>query len=265
MSSPSATPFGFTYDPAAFPAAPEPQNPEIALAYFQRAMPEFVWDAAALEGNPFTFPEVQTLMEGTTVGGHKVTDETEVQNIITASRLVSELVRGGGFALSPEVSNLVAAAIGRDLVLDAGMFRGTGAVGGTPTVRTGGDPYYPPATEDGGENLFALHGRIVEGLEEVAPGDPWRQALLYNLAGCFAQFYFDGNKRTSRLMMNGHLMAHGIEPISIPAASRQEYNQVMSQAYVTGDASAAIAFVGHCHERLVRARLGHPPPPSLRR
>jgi hypothetical protein len=29
----------------------------------------YVWDAAVLEGNPFTDPEVQTLLEGITVGG----------------------------------------------------------------------------------------------------------------------------------------------------------------------------------------------------
>ena len=34
-------------------------------------LPEYVWDAGVLEGNPFTFPVVKTLLEGVTVGGAK--------------------------------------------------------------------------------------------------------------------------------------------------------------------------------------------------
>ena len=30
-------------------------------------LPEYVWDAGVLEGNPFTFPEVKTLLEGVTI------------------------------------------------------------------------------------------------------------------------------------------------------------------------------------------------------
>jgi hypothetical protein len=36
---------------------------------------EYVWDAAVLEGNPLTYPEVQTLLDGITVGGRKISDE----------------------------------------------------------------------------------------------------------------------------------------------------------------------------------------------
>jgi hypothetical protein len=36
---------------------------ERAVSRYRRALPEFVWDAAALEGNPFTYPEVQTLVK----------------------------------------------------------------------------------------------------------------------------------------------------------------------------------------------------------
>jgi hypothetical protein len=33
---------------------------ERAVFRLHKALPEFVWDASMLEGNPFTFPEVQT-------------------------------------------------------------------------------------------------------------------------------------------------------------------------------------------------------------
>lgn len=255
--------FGFVWNPAALPPAPVQQTTRWALVYFQRQLPEFVWDAAALEGNPYTFPEVKTLVEGTAVGGHKVSDEAEVQGLIHGSRELARLVAAGEFELSVAVSNRLHRHVGHTLVLDEGMFRGTGAVRGTPSVVTGqAEPHYPPATEPGGENLLRLHAAIVAAIRE-ATSDPWQQALLYNMAGCFAQFYFDANKRTSRLMMNGHLMAHGYEPISIPARERHRYNTVMVDAYVSGDATAALAFIGNCHERHVRAAMGRPEPPTV--
>jgi hypothetical protein len=41
-------------------------------------LPEFVWDASVVEGNPFTFPEVKTLLDGVTIGGRKISDQGRV-------------------------------------------------------------------------------------------------------------------------------------------------------------------------------------------
>jgi hypothetical protein len=43
-----------------------------AMMIAQRQLPEFVCDAVNLEGIPFTLPEIQTLLDGITVGGHKL-------------------------------------------------------------------------------------------------------------------------------------------------------------------------------------------------
>lgn len=60
-----------------------------AVWRYQRSLPTFVWDAAVLEGNPFTYPDVQTLMDGVTVGGHKVSDAEQVLNLAEAAFLAS--------------------------------------------------------------------------------------------------------------------------------------------------------------------------------
>ncbi len=36
---------------------------------FHQMLSVFVWDASVLEGNPFTYPEVKTLLDGVSVGG----------------------------------------------------------------------------------------------------------------------------------------------------------------------------------------------------
>lgn len=39
-----------------------------------------MFETVKLEGNPFTFPEVQTLLDGITVGGRKLSDLQQVIN-----------------------------------------------------------------------------------------------------------------------------------------------------------------------------------------
>ncbi|MFT5873175.1 MAG: hypothetical protein ACI8WT_002117 [Clostridium sp.] len=42
---------------------------------------DVVFNMVNLEFNPFTYPEVQTLLEGITIGGHKVSDEQQIYNM----------------------------------------------------------------------------------------------------------------------------------------------------------------------------------------
>lgn len=59
--------------------------------------------------------------------------------------------------------------------------------------------------------------------------------------------FFDGNKRTSRMMMNGVLMAAGIDGISVPAKRAQEFNEKMVNFYVSRDATEMMTFLVSCH------------------
>src|SRR5699024_4040781 len=46
--------------------------------------------------------------------------------------------------------------------------------------------------------------------------DPRAQALGYFASVARVQYYFDGKRRTARLMMAGHRIASGYEAVSIP-------------------------------------------------
>jgi len=41
---------------------------------------DFIYNTSALEGNAMTYPEVETLLDGITVGGHKLSDEQQILN-----------------------------------------------------------------------------------------------------------------------------------------------------------------------------------------
>ena len=50
-------------------------NLDKALMIAKRQLAEFVYDAVNLEGLNFSLPEIQTLLDGITVGGHKLSDQ----------------------------------------------------------------------------------------------------------------------------------------------------------------------------------------------
>jgi len=67
-------------------------------------------------------------------------------------------------------------------------------------------------------------------LESIA--NPLERAMAFFLFGALQPFFFDGNKRTSRFMMNGILMAAGIDAISVPASKANEFNEKMLNFYL---------------------------------
>lgn len=88
---------GYTWDQSAVPRDVPSFSVERAVWRFQHSLPEYVWDAAVLEGNPFTYPEVQTLLDGITVGGRKISDEQQVLNLAEAANELLRLVKTGNF------------------------------------------------------------------------------------------------------------------------------------------------------------------------
>lgn len=219
---------------------------ERAVWRFHRSLPEYVWDAAVLEGNPFTYPEVQTLMDGVTVGGHKISDERQVLNLAEAAQSLHSLVKDGTFRLDKPTSDHLHLLIARDEALESGHFRGEGNATLTPGVSLGEHGrFLPPATEPGGANLRELYDVGLTAINEELE-EPFEQAVAYFLFGALNQFYFDGNKRTSRYMMNGHLMLHGIDAISVPAARRQEFNSTMVDFFRFREGTAMFVFLDSC-------------------
>lgn len=226
------------------------------LADFDRGMAGHVWAAAVLEGNPFTYPEVQTLLEGVTVGGHKVTDAEQILRLRDGHTLLRDLVASGQFALTKEVSDALHAVIAGGEALESGHFRGEGASASDVTVHLGErGTHFPPHTEPGGTNLRGLHALGLSALEQCDV--PFEKATAYFLFAADNQFYFDGNKRTARAMMNGVLLAAGAHAVLVPAQARDEFNATMRDFYADRDATAAMELLASCGPRIgpTRTRL----------
>jgi Fic family protein len=201
-----------------------------AVYMANRSRVDYVYNTAALEGNPFTYPEVKTLIEGITVGGRKISDAEQVLNLNRAFTYLMDKVKAGTFALDEKTACEIQGHVARDEALTWGVFR-------DGQVSIGGTSYMPPKAHELSD-LFAK-GQAVLSQEQ----DPVLKAFLVFLWGSLNQFFYDGNKRTSRLLANGILLSAGFPPLAIFAKDQLQYNEVMTRFYNSQDATEALSWL----------------------
>jgi len=224
---------GFAYDPDDLDINfPEPDK-DRAVFRVHKLFPEFVWDTTALEGNPFTFPEVKTLLEGVTVGGHRIEDEVQVLNQAKSWKRLVGMVRDGTFSVDRETFCTLNGIVAREEALEWGTFRKC-------EVGIAGTDFRPPVHQKL-DSLFERGAAIINGISNAV-----EQGMVFYLFGALNQFFYDGNKRTSRLMMNGVLLMNGYDAISVPARRRVEYNEKMIRFYDTLEGTEMMSFLLDC-------------------
>ena len=257
---------GFTWNRSAVPAG-QSTSVERAAFRYKQSLAEFVYDAGALEGNPFTYPEVQTVLDGVTVGGHKLADQQQIQNLGKAAKRLFSMVHDGEFRLNKPISDELHLLVATGEALDPGHFRGEGDplnLTVWPSVYLGKEErYWPlPTEQDAPELNRVFTGGIAALSSEIS--DPRERGMAYFLFGALQQFYFDGNKRTARFMMNGIFMSHGVDAISIPAARLQDFNEKMVRFYTDKDATEMMHFLIECQPKNAPSPSSGPSMRSIR-
>jgi Fic family protein len=229
--------FGFVWNPAEIPfpalAAPDTRR---AIWRAKKIFAEIIHDITVMEGNPFTVPEIQTLLDGITVGGRKVSEAQQVLNQKDSLLTLFEMVEQGAFARTPEVALKLQSLAARGEALEEGVFR-------TGKVSISGTTYMPPE----GTDLRNSFEQMANASSEI--DNLFEQAMAVFLFVARTQCFWDGNKRTGRLLMNGLLLESGQDIISIPAAKRQEFNEKMVRFYESAEATEMMAFLSECQIR----------------
>jgi len=250
---------GFSWDRSAVARDVATHSLERVCFRFHKMLPEFVWDAGVLEGNPFTYPEVKTLLDGVTIGGRRISDQEQILNLADSAKRLLQRVKSQQFGLAKPVFCEMNGLVARKEALEWGVFRGEGQeISYSPDVALGeAGRYSPLPTVQGAALLSQVYER---GRNELVSLPPFERATAFFLFGALQQFFFDGNKRTSRLMMNGILMSHGIDALSVAAVKAQEFNEKMVRFYVSKDGSEMMAFLRDCHSdaRLAAAQQETP-------
>lgn len=225
------------------PATLKTLKPNRAKALFlaKKQLPELVCDAVNLEGVNFTLPEVQTLLDGVTVGGHRLQDVMMALNQANAWRFLFDAVGRDKFCLSGDFVCELHGILAKKEALAWGAFRGGG-------VTIAGTDYLPPDAN----RLPALWRRLSKKHRPaLRPSGITIEQIYTHAIGLFlymarAQFFYDANKRLGRLMMNGILLARGLPAINLPAKKQLEFNRLMLEFYPGGDEQPMQDFMRAC-------------------
>lgn len=210
-----------------------PPNKDRSLMLAKRQLSELVCDAVNLEGIPFTLPEIQTLLDGITVGGHKVGDQEIALNQADGWRTLFRWVEQGDFSISARKACELHAIAGKNEALAWGKFR-------TGSVTIAGTDYMPPSSED----LPLLFASLIDEIVQIV--DIYDQAIYVFLTMARNQFFYDVNKRMGRFMMNGLLLSEGYPAINLPAKRQLEFNTFMLEFYQTGQQKPMNNFLRSC-------------------
>ncbi len=208
-------------------------NKDKALMLAKRELAVFVQDAVELEGIHFTLPEIQTLLDGITVGGHKLSDQQIAINQANAWRHLFESIKVDSFELSAQYAWDLHKIAGFEEALEWGNFR-------SGNVMIAGTDYIPPDASE----LTQLFTEMINSANKT--DDIYERAICVFLTMARSQFFYDVNKRMGRFMMNGILLSAGYPAINISAKRQLEFNQLMLDYYETGEPQAMIKFMHSC-------------------
>lgn len=214
-------------------------NKAKAVMLAKRQLAEFVYDAVNLEGINLTLPEIQTLLDGITVGGHKISDQQIALNQADAWRALFGLIENDQFEITQESVCALHLIAGKDEALEWGKFRSGG-------VTIAGTDYMPPRAD----SLPKLFEKMVD--DSYGIPDSYDRAIHFFLTMARCQFFYDVNKRMGRFVMNGLLLNSGYPAINLPAKRKLEFNQLMLDFYETGNQKPMNAFLRSClNERVI--------------
>ncbi len=205
-------------------------NAKLAFYLAKKDKIDFVYNTAALEGNAMTYPEVQTLLEGITVGGHKLSDEQQILNQNKSIEYLFELIDNKSFRLNIDTFTTLHSYVAKEEALKWGIFR-------EGHVNIGGTDYQPPKAED----LVSIFQEGIQDIKKIT--HPIIRAISMFLFGAKCQFFYDGNKRTSRLMMNAILIEAGYPILNIKAKDKLEFNRMMIKSYDSDEIVPSIKYL----------------------
>ncbi|MBK2270208.1 Fic family protein [Francisella philomiragia] len=213
-------------------------NKKIALMLAKRSLPELVCDAVNLEGINFTLPEVQTLLDGITVGGHKLHDQEITLNQSKTWKKIFVDVESDKFQLTKDYIISLHELAGKNEALEWGCFRSGG-------VTIAGTDYIPPKAKELDESFEIM----IEQSSKIK--DIYEQSIFIFLEMARYQFFYDVNKRMGRFIMNGNLLRYGYPVINVPAKRQLEFNQKMLNFYESHNHKEMTEFMLSCIDKKV--------------
>ncbi len=185
----------------------------------ERFLIDFAWKSSQIEGNTYDLIETETLLKDKIrARGHSEEEATMLVNHKDAFEFIQK--HEGSFRKNL-TENLV-------LQLHQKLIEGLGVPVGIrrEQVRITGTRYIPPS---GHVKLAPLFEDVIHSINR-APYAP-DKALIASSLLAYLQPFADGNKRTSRMLANALLIAHGYYPLSYRDIDATEYRKAIILIY----------------------------------
>ncbi|MCI9413952.1 MAG: Fic family protein [Clostridiales bacterium] len=191
--------------------------PKVALESFDRSFDvEYAHNSTAIEGNTLTLIQTKALLEdGVSVGGKQLREIYEVVNHQKAFAYVRRCIADDKPLDEGIVKDIHAQLM--ENILVGGIYRQV-------EVRISGAGHRPPPPSEMYRQVKAFFADLPYKKDELNSIElaAWMHAEFVRIHP-----FEDGNGRTSRMMMNYQLMAHGFLPVSIAKENRLEYFEAL--------------------------------------
>lgn len=203
-------------------------------AYFQH-----IYHTNAIEGNTLTYAQTRSIIETRiAVGGKSLAEQNEVLGLDAALSYVNNTLLGkvGRLTLN-DILEIHKRVLGYVDPTEAGVFRTTQVFVGDFT---------PPAPVE----VPKLMTEFIEWLnsEDVLRLHPVEFSAIAHYKLVVIHPFYDGNGRTSRLLMNLILMQAGFPPVTIKVEERLRYYEALNDGN-EGDLRTFIRFIAECTDR----------------
>lgn len=214
-------------------------NRRLAKHLAIREVPALVCEAVNLEGVALTLPEVQTILDGITVGGHKISDQNMVINQANTWKRIFALIDQNSFEFTKPVALELHAIAAKEEAFAWGVFR-------SGNVLISGADYEPPPSEEL-DALWIQTEREVNAIKDI-----YDKVITAFLRMARTQFFWDVNTRMGRFMMNGILLKEGYPVINVPVKRQLEFNTLMLAFYSSNDMQEMNQFLRSCiNEKII--------------
>lgn len=201
-----------------------------SCAIFRKNIVEITWNSMrSLENNPTTLPQTAIILAGQSVGGISIFDLMQVKNYGDGAKALTDLIIRDKFSLSVSAACLLHHYVGKEDALEWGIIR-------TKDVSSHNISFVPPT-----KNLEQIIQNDFNFLQhEVA--NPVERAIGVFLFMARNQPFYDANKRTASLMINGCLMVNGYFPITVLNQNSEEFHRELGLFYESGNADNMFRF-----------------------
>lgn len=184
----------------------------------ERLIIELSWKSSKIEGNTYTLLDTEKLiLDHIEAAGHDKKEATMILNHKEAFNFIHDNTAQFQSLNHANLEKLHAIMV-KDLNVGLGFRR--------KPVGVVGSKYQPLDT------VYQIEEAVEAlSLSVLKASSPYAKAMIALLGISYIQPFEDGNKRTSRLMANALLLAHGLAPLSYRSVDENEYREAMLVFY----------------------------------